>query len=77
MRSSWTAVLIAQTWYLVDVCWSLKYFAGDEDAGQWQLLDVDGNIKRHVRERKTTVEERFEYNESYFLTTPHELIYSH
>ena len=74
-KTDWTAVLINEEWYLVDINWSLPHVTGGSD--EWHVLDADGNITEDVTNNDKVEELRYTYNEYYFLTNPEEFIYSH
>jgi hypothetical protein len=76
MKSTWTAVLVDKTWYLMDVHWSSKKVSGVKSK-EWMLLDDNGKVVDKPDVEAQPVEEHYKYDESYFLTNPEELIYSH
>ncbi|XP_036358837.1 uncharacterized protein LOC115211941 [Octopus sinensis] len=73
-RNIWNAVLIKDTWYLIDVHWASRKISGVE-AEEWQLVecqqanssDIDDSIVQNI----------YEFDEFYFLTDPEKFIYSH
>lgn len=72
-RSSWTAVLVDNTWRLLDINWSSKYVSGERHE-DWKLIDdpVDDEAAQTTRRA-----EFYQHDETYFLTSPEVLVYSH
>ena len=73
--NTWLAVWVNQQWRLIDAHWGSEGLDGYQDDG-YILIDDNGNpMKKSVK--ANAGERQFCNNETWFLTDPEEMIYSH